>query len=291
MLTIAAVCDMPVFSSSSARETTNRVANRAQLPAHLFQLKIPFHLAIIPPINYSKQTRKKKNVADHQMKSILTKARPSERSPFTLLTLTSHTCSRRSSRSSDRRITRLTWFSRSSTQIPSPKKSFKKRFSSKNDSITLSPQLPGEKSRGKEIGLGSQASSQLPPRSCSPGRQGQCETSLPRHYRSRVFPNLLATSLSPPKNPLSPRTRGGHAEARTQSSLRREPRTSPLVSPLLRSLLLLLLLLVLLLLFLPLEKRSRKIVQKKGQAIEEQSRHDPIARNEGATKREREGEK
>lgn len=120
MLTIAAVCDMPVFSSSSARETTNRVANRAQLPAHLFQLKIPFHLAIIPPINYSKQTRKKKNVADHQMKSILTKTRPSERSPFTPLTLTSHTCSRRSSRSSDRRITRLTWFSRSSTQIPSP---------------------------------------------------------------------------------------------------------------------------------------------------------------------------
>ena len=149
MLTIAAVCDMPVFSSSSARETTNRVANRAQLPAHLFQLKIPFHLAIIPSINYSKQTRKKKNVADHQMKSILTKTRPSERSPFTPLTLTSHTCSRRSSRSSDRRITRLTWFSRSSTQIPSPKKSFKKRFSSKNDSITLSPQLPGEKSRGK----------------------------------------------------------------------------------------------------------------------------------------------
>ena len=62
----------------------------------------------------------KKNVADHQMKSILTKTRPSERSPFTPLTLTSHTCSRRSSRSSDRRITRLTWFSRSSTQIPSP---------------------------------------------------------------------------------------------------------------------------------------------------------------------------
>lgn len=24
---------------------------------------------------------------------------------------------------------------------------------------------------------------------------------MPRHYRSRVFPNLLATSLSPPKNP------------------------------------------------------------------------------------------
>ena len=103
-----------------------------------------------------------------------------------------------------------------------------------------------------------------------------------------MFPNLLATSLSPPKNPLSPRTRGGHAEARTQSSLRREPRTSPLVSPLLRSLLLLLLLLVLLLLFLPLEKRSRKIVRRRDK--QSKSNRDTI-RSRGTKEQRRERER
>lgn len=99
-------------------------------------------------------------------------SRPSER-PFTPATLTAHTCS-----ASDRRIT---WLGQNPRDSLDPWKRF---------GHSLSPNF---RARSFRAGKGSrsacsQASFQLPPRSGSPGRQGQCETSLPRHYRFRVFP-------------------------------------------------------------------------------------------------------
>lgn len=198
-LTIAAVCDTVDFCSSDLTcETANRVAKRT-LPTHLSHANIRFHLAILllRSVTWKLWKFLCQNLFRRQAITVnVTKSK--DKCPFTPVSLTTRTRSLVVYASADRKMTR-----------PMIHVSFRS-FKISDLPLRTIVLLPKNNSSFARLPLGWPCRAWILSKMGCPGgktcrielfqvgttrQQGQSKTSLPRHYRSRVFPKQVARRI------------------------------------------------------------------------------------------------